>query len=38
MRDIAAHGYYEMDDRIIWMTAKEKIPELMKFLESYLTD
>ena len=37
MRDIAAHGYSEMDDDIIWDVVKNSIPELVRFLEKQLT-
>ena len=38
MRDIAAHGYYEMDDGIIWDVAVQSIPELADFLQARLKD
>ena len=32
MRDIAAHGYNEMDDDIIWDVVTHSIPELVQFI------
>jgi len=32
MRDIAAHGYNEMDDDIVWDVIKHSIPELESFI------
>jgi uncharacterized protein with HEPN domain len=34
MRDIAAHGYHEMDDEIIWDVVIHSLPELRQFLEN----
>ena len=36
MRDIAAHGYHEMDDSIIWDVAVHSIPDLASFLKNQL--
>jgi len=36
MRDIAAHGYHEMDDDIIWDVVTHSIPQLIEFLEMKL--
>ena len=36
MRDIAAHGYHQMDDEIIWDVAVNSIPDLSNFLYSQL--
>jgi len=36
MRDIAAHGYSEMDDDIIWDVVKHSIPELVDFINKQL--
>jgi len=36
MRNIAAHGYHEMDDEIIWDVVIYSIPELRQFLEEQL--
>lgn len=38
MRDIAAHGYHEMDDEIIWDVAVHSIPELAHFLKIRLVE
>ena len=37
MRDIAAHGYSEMDDDIIWDVVKHSIPELVAFIDEQLS-
>ena len=37
MRDIAAHGYSEMDDDIIWDVVKHSIPELADFIDKQLS-
>jgi len=36
MRDIAAHGYHEMDDDIIWDVATNSMPDLVRFLQEHL--
>lgn len=36
MRDIAAHGYSEMDDDIIWDVVTHSIPELETFINKQL--
>ena len=36
MRDIAAHGYSEMDDDIIWDVIIHSIPELESFIKRQL--
>ena len=36
MRDIAAHGYHEMDDDIIWDVVENHLPELVQFLKKEL--
>jgi len=36
MRDIAAHGYHEMDDDIIWDVVQNHLPELVQFLKTQL--
>jgi len=36
MRDIAAHGYHEMDDDIIWDVIKNYLPGLIIFLQDQL--
>ncbi|MCL1863893.1 MAG: DUF86 domain-containing protein [Defluviitaleaceae bacterium] len=38
MRDIAAHGYHEMDDEIIWDVVTYSIPELRQFLDKQLNE
>jgi uncharacterized protein with HEPN domain len=38
MRDIAAHGYSEMDDDIIWDVVINSIPELVEFLDKHIHD
>jgi len=38
MRDIAAHGYSEMDDDIIWDVITRSIPELAAFIDKQLSD
>jgi len=34
MRNIIAHGYFIIDSDIIWLTIKERLPELMTQIES----
>ena len=36
MRDIAAHGYHETDDEIVWDVVKYSIPDLVNFIEKQL--
>jgi len=36
MRDVAAHGYHEMDDDIIWDVVKYSIPDLTDFIKEQL--
>ena len=36
MRDIAAHGYHEMDDDVIWDVVKYFIPDLISFIKKQL--
>jgi uncharacterized protein with HEPN domain len=38
MRDIAAHGYSEMDDDIIWDVVTHSIPELAAFIDKQLSE
>jgi len=38
MRNIAAHGYHEMDDEIIWDVVTYSVPELRRFLEKQLSE
>ena len=35
MRNLAAHGYREMDNKIIWDVAVHSIPELLTFLQKH---
>jgi len=34
MRNIIAHGYFSLDPEIIWLTVKERIPELLVQIEN----
>ncbi len=34
MRNIIAHGYFIIDSDIIWLTIKERLPELLLQIES----
>jgi uncharacterized protein with HEPN domain len=34
MRNIIAHGYFKVDQDIIWITIKERLPELAEELEN----
>jgi uncharacterized protein with HEPN domain len=36
MRDITAHKYKQLDMIAVWRVAKERIPELLKFINTYL--
>ncbi len=36
MRNLFAHDYRSMDERMIWKTITRNIPDLQAFLESYL--
>ena len=36
MRDIAAHGYHEMDDDVIWDVVTRSLPDLVRFLQEQL--
>jgi len=38
MRDVAAHGYHEMDDDIIWDVVKYSIPDLVDFIKNQLKE
>ena len=33
MRNIIAHGYFKVEPEIIWITIKERLPELAEKLE-----
>ena len=37
MRDIAAHGYHILDDEIVWDVVQNSIPDLLAFVETYLS-
>ena len=37
MRDLAAHRYQELSDKIVWRTVQESIPELLRFIEEQLS-
>jgi uncharacterized protein with HEPN domain len=36
MRHVLVHGYYEADDKIVWQTIIEDIPQLQKAIRSKL--
>ena len=38
MRNIAAHGYHNMNLNIVWDTARTSIPDLLVFLKAQLTE
>lgn len=38
LRNIIAHEYFGVDLRIIWKTARERIPELNKQIKSIIAD
>ena len=38
MRDILAHDYFGVDEETVWLTAKEKIPQLKPSIEKILTE
>lgn len=38
MRDVAAHGYHELDDDIIWDVVTYSIPELASFIKTQLKE
>jgi hypothetical protein len=37
LRDVLAHGYFGIDDEIIWDVAKNKLRELIERLENLLS-
>ncbi|MCL2698753.1 MAG: DUF86 domain-containing protein [Defluviitaleaceae bacterium] len=37
MRNIAAHGYHQMSDQVVWETVKDSLPELVQFLRGQLS-
>ncbi len=38
MRDILAHDYFGVEEETVWLTAKEKIPQLKPSIEKILTE
>lgn len=36
LRDVLIHGYFGVDEEIVWLTIKEKIPEIKPKIESIL--
>ena len=38
MRDVLAHDYFGVDEETVWLTAKEKIPQLKPSIEKMLAD
>ena len=36
MRDVLIHGYFGVDEEIVWLTIKEKIPEIKPKIESII--
>ncbi len=38
MRDVLAHDYFGVDEETVWLTAKEKIPQLKPSIEKILTE
>ena len=36
MRHILVHGYYEADDKIVWQTVTDDLPQLRKMLKALL--
>ncbi|GHV08298.1 DUF86 domain-containing protein [Campylobacterota bacterium] len=38
IRDIVVHGYHTVDKKIAWDTAINSVPELLVFLEKYITE
>lgn len=38
MRDILAHDYFGVDEETVWLTAKEKIPQLKPSIEKILVE
>jgi uncharacterized protein with HEPN domain len=38
MRDVLAHDYFGVDEETIWLTAKEKIPQLKPSIEKILAE
>lgn len=38
MRDLAAHKYQTLDVGAVWNVAQKRIPEIMRFIEEYISD
>jgi len=38
MRDVLVHDYFGVDEETVWLTAKEKIPQLRSSIEKILTE
>jgi uncharacterized protein with HEPN domain len=38
MRDVLAHDYFGVDEETVWLTAKEKIPQLKPSIEKILAE
>lgn len=38
LRHVLAHGYYSIDDTIIWQIATQRVPELEQKLDAYLSE
>ena len=36
MRDVLIHGYFGVDEEIVWLTIKEKIPEIKPKIENII--
>lgn len=37
MRDLVAHKYKTLDMQAVWLVAKERVPEVLAFIEKYRT-
>ena len=38
MRDVLAHDYFGVDEETVWLTAKERIPQLKPSIEKILAE
>jgi len=38
LRDLAAHKYHQLDFGAVWNVATDRIPELIKFIDLYLSE
>ena len=38
MRDVLAHDYFGIDEETVWLTAKEKTPQLITSIKKVLTE